>query len=579
MTVEGHLLEEPWGTLLEERRPLSRSSQLDGSGSPRLVLEASDSAPSVVLPTGRADLPTASYPYVLGKTAYQAFHLPTDHREGKESDEFHVSVATKGGMTIVRQAGAIARPSESSESESRESTQGHVVGSWIDWQLWAFQELSRLPEDLTEFDAATRASVVRRTWAAAENVWFRDGSKEARTALIVRLSTDSQIHRALSAVSKQPRRILQRIRDNVSIGRIQEIDSACIRDYARRPGVTALEKAGPQQRLLAVRRHEQRDTLENRVACWAMKRLEQRAGVYCAENSRFQRDEKVVQVSRFGRGARIWRSSEPLRQIAQLRQVVTQPNYPLQFDPTYRIVWKTYQRLLKEKREIDDTWAWQRVLWGETGRQLLSICLHQLFRPEYVSTPFYRIDSRHGHWTEAPTAPGPFATPHGVCIVFDSRDLDDATGRTRNRWLEQPPFPGAEYVGGSGCDQVLLWPQLNRALLVWHLYHASLSRTQGGLPGLLDRCGTSLNTLSSDMRRFAHSRLRLSGLVLVADLERRAVEEGANERTTVQLEPGTKLSDGGAMNALCVPPDVEAWPRFSRDFCVGVGLVVEELLR
>jgi hypothetical protein len=403
---------------------------------------------------------------------------------------------------------------------------------------------------------------------------------EARTALIVSLSMDLQIHRALSAVSKHPRQILQRLRDHVPIGRIQEIDSACIRDYVRRPGVTLLEKAGPQQRLLAVRRREQRNTLENRVACWVMRRLEQRASVYCSENSRFLRDEKVSRVSRFCRSARAWRSSEFLHDVALLRQLVAQPNYPLQFDPTYRIVWKTYRRLLKEKREIDDTWAWQRVLWAETGRQLLSLCLHKLFRTEYVSTPFYRLESRQGHWTEAPTAPGPFTTRRGsCCIVFDSRDLEHGGTRTRDRWLERPPFVGAEYVGGSGCDQVLLWPELNRALLVWHLYHASISRTDGGLRGLLSRCASAVDTLSSDMRRFSNSRLRLSGLVVAADLERQPASALGIGRKTVRLEPGPKLREGGAMNALCVPPDVEAWPRFARDICEGVELVVEELLR
>ena len=92
-------------------------------------------------------------------------------------------------------------------------------------------------------------------------------------ALIVRLSKEQPVHRALAAISTHPRRILQRYRDNMPIRRIQELDPACIRDYARRPGITAAEKAGSRQCLLAVRRREHRDTLENRVTCWVMDRL------------------------------------------------------------------------------------------------------------------------------------------------------------------------------------------------------------------------------------------------------------------------------------------------------------------
>ena len=398
-------------------------------------------------------------------------------------------------------------------------------------------------------------------------------------ALIVRLGKEQPLHRALAAVSLHPRRILQRYRENTPISRIQEIDPACIRDYARRPGITTAEKAGSRQSLMAVRRREQRDTLENRVACWVMERLSLRACAFCSENSSFQNDEKVELVRRFGKTARGWRTSEWLHEVASIRQVVTQPNYPLQFETRYQVVWKTYQRLLKEKREIDDAWAWQRVLWGETGRQLLACCLRERFTERACSTPFYRTESRNGCWTESPVAPGPFQTSHGECLIFDCRDLDGSDGRVRTRWLEAPPFRGAEYLGASGCDQILLWPKLNRALLVWHFYHASLCQLDGGLNGVLSRCGNAIEVLSSDLRRFARSSIRLSGLLLVADLGRVVAKEARGDSPAVVLEAGPHFTNGGAVNALCVPPDVDAWPRFATDFRGGFDLVLEEFLR
>jgi len=576
--AESFKLPEPWSCLLGQQQSLSSPDPLDGSGSPRIVVDVGFKPPLVTLPNGQVQLPASSFPFTFGAVQAQTFHLPTDPRPRRDQDNFPLSLLASDCTAEVRQTQLVPRPAEKRPKQPDQRTPGHVVDTWIDWQVWAFQELGHLPELLDEFDAATRAAVVRRTWDAASQVWLRDGSQEARMALIVRLSKEQPVHRALAAISTHPRRILQRYRDNTPIRRIQELDPACIRDYARRPGITAAEKAGSRQCLLAVRRREQRDTLENRVTCWVMDRLGLRAAAYCSENSSFPDDEKVEPVGRFGKNAFDWRHSECLHDVAGLRQIVSQPNYPLQFEARYQVVWKTYLRLLKEKREIDDAWAWQRVLWGETGRQLLGCFLHQNLTATAVSTPFYRTESRQGCWTESPVAPGPFQTRQGDCLVFDSRDLDSASGRQRMRWLERPPFPGAEYLGASGCDQVLLWPRLNRALLVWHFYHASLGQLEGGVQGILNRCGEAVETLSSDLRRFAQSNLRLSGLLLVADLGRVVAKEGRHDSPAVALEPGPRLAAGAAVNALCVPPDVDAWPRFAADFSDGLRLVLEEFL-
>ena len=158
---------------------------------------------------------------------------------------------------------------------------------------------------------------------------------------------------------------------------------------------------------------------------------------YSRANSAFTSDAKVGWVHDFGQRNGTWRTSEWLRGVGTLHHHPTGPNYPLQFESRYKLVWKTYLRIRREKWVKDDAWAWQRVLWGETGRQLIGCCLRlgNQFKPIAVSTPYYRLESRQGLWTEPPVAPGPFSTPWGDCIVFDSRDLDGASGRARQRWL------------------------------------------------------------------------------------------------------------------------------------------------
>jgi hypothetical protein len=107
-------------------------------------------------------------------------------------------------------------------------------------------------------------------------------------------------------------------------------------------------------------------------------------------------------------------------------------------------------------------------------------------------------------------------------------------------------------------------------LLVWHFYHTALGRDEGGLAGILDRCAQALEQLEKDLRRFTQSQLRLSGLLLVADLDRSATRLG--------IVPEGPSSVGGSVYALCLPPDVDARQCFADDFRTGFQSVIEELL-
>jgi Domain of unknown function (DUF2357) len=578
MMSEPLKLPEPWSWLITQEQPLHSATPMDGWGTPRLLFPVEQRPPVVVLPTGQDLLPVASFPFLLGENRIQAFHLPIDPRPRHEHEEFPLILFLLDGMVELHQIHVVPRPRDKRGEQPSTQSLGQIVDAWIDWQVWAFQELGHLPEQLEEFDALTRASCIRRSWEAATSVWLHEGRDEALMALIVQLSREQPLHRALDAISRYPRRILQRNRDETPLSRIQELDSVCIRDFARRPGITAFEKAGPRQRLLAVRRREQYNTLENQVTCWVMESGVELASEYCRANAVFTSDAKVRQVRAFGLRNRTWRTSEWLRDVGTLHHHSTGPNYPLQFEPRYKIVWKTYRRIRDDKRVKDDAWAWQRVLWGETGRQLIGCCLYGQFKSVAVSTPFYRTESRQGFWTEPPVAPGPFSNPGGDCLVFDSRDLASASGRARQQWIERPPFRGAQYIGASGCDQVLLWPKLNRGLLVWHFYHTALGRDEGGLAGIVARCGQAVEQLTADMRRFAQSQLQLSGLILVADLGCYATQFESEDEPCVVRERGSPMSNGGVVNALCLPPNVNARRRFVHDLKTDFQVVIDELL-
>lgn len=573
------LLDEPWSWLLGRSWRSTNGHVMDGSGSPRLLCTLQFAWPRVSLPTGHATLPAASFPFFIGGDWAQAFHLPIDPRQHREGNVFIVT-AKQGNLTWeVKQANCITRPPATQNAEMPDDKVGSAVSAWIDWQIWAFQELGHLPADREASDAPTREGCVRRSWDKAAEVWFREGRDSGRMALIVELSRQQALHCALDAISRYPRRVLQRVREEMPLGRIQELDPACIRDFARRPGLTAVQKAGPRQQLLAVRRREQLDTLENRVTCWVLEMCCELARNYCRTNASFATDSKVREVRTFSRRATAWRTLGSLNQVARLQHHPNAPNYPLQFEPRYRQIWKTYLRIRREKTVLDDAWAWQRVLWSETGRQLVACCLHRLFEETFKSTPFYRIESREGHWTEPPVGPGPFSSPWGECLVFDSRDLDSANTISRIRWLRQPPFPGAEHVGASGCDQVLVWPERQRALLVWHFYHLTVTRSRHCLQEVLGRCEKALEVLAYDVQRFKQARYRIGGLLLIADFNGLITHQSCRYLTSLALEPGPRSVPGSTVNALCLPPDPDAREEFVEDLVEGFRLILEELHR
>jgi len=61
------------------------------------------------------------------------------------------------------------------------------------------------------------------------------------------------------------RKVLIRERETMSLGMVQQVDAHCLRWLCRQPGHDAIEKAGAKQRILAIVRRENFNTLENRV--------------------------------------------------------------------------------------------------------------------------------------------------------------------------------------------------------------------------------------------------------------------------------------------------------------------------
>ncbi len=215
--------------------------------------------------------------------------------------------------------------------------------------------------------------------------WEREvnSGDDARYALILRIA--EQVSTLLAAVCRQPRVILRRKRAMERIDRVVQIDAGCIRWLVRQPGRTITEKAGREQRLLAVVRQEDSDTLENRVVRDFVVRAIHAADRYCFENRCFGPQRRGGSTDRFKTVqafATLLRGLLKHTAIGQIPQLIgpPQPNYVLMFDPRYKVLWHWYQKLRRLQTEQEDVWRWRHRVWSEITLSTVLIAMNRIGR-------------------------------------------------------------------------------------------------------------------------------------------------------------------------------------------------------
>ena len=558
------ILSEPWGlhgncAETFQLTGSTSSSQISGSGSPRII------APfglETRYGPKRKVLPRISFPFQWCGEICIAFQLPSNHRPKKTIHDFSIDIFLQDAIHEVLQSNVVGRP-----DANHENTLGRKVDSFIEWQIHCFSELANYESSISEMEEKS-PRIARRNWSSVRRVWVDVDKTKAIMALIVKLARNKDLQQVFASIASKPRHILLRYRANTQLHRIQEIDSACIRDLAKRPGRTVAEKAGSRQELLAVRRRASVKTLENQVYNWVMDRMTRRAKDYVATNHHHAGSNRVQSVAKCGRRCNKWSSSEHFQAVNfnQLHHPV-QPNYSLQMDERYRHVYKTYRELLQEQHVRDDAWEWQRILWAESARQLVGCTLTEFFKEEYASTPYYRFEGEYGIWTESPVGSGPFKTKAGPCILIDSRDVlinPDA-------WIKYPPFDFAPYLGTLGCEQVLFWPASNTLLVIWFMYWTGNSEQIGSI---LNRSGKALRIFSLDIARFTRQHYRCLGLLLVTD------PQATGKKPGVEVEIWPDNSTDLEVVSLRIPftidqTDSKEFKKLINDFRTGIKLVVD----
>ena len=110
----------------------------------------------------------------------------------------------------------------------------------IDFLCGYFTEAISLTQDreFAEFREFAGQAVARLNWATIWTRWKKVSTgEEPRMARVVEIAFGHLI--AIRNVCERPRKMLVRQREAIPIGRVQELDSICLRDLIRRPGRTA----------------------------------------------------------------------------------------------------------------------------------------------------------------------------------------------------------------------------------------------------------------------------------------------------------------------------------------------------
>ena len=207
-------------------------------------------------------------------------------------------------------------------------------------QLWVIQ----LQEKLNQFDVA-----------------------QANQPLVISVERRYQLKRKLEVIATKLRHQLRRQAELMPLGRIQEMDAYCLRDYTRRPGTNAAEKAGSRQELMGIQRHQDYNTPENKFLVYFCNILH----LQCYSYQRGGGTQYGEEIQAFQRVIDLFKQQPVVRGIQDRQYKFTKPNYVLQQNPIYRSFYQAYLDYLRKRYEKQRIWAFRNNLFSDT----VYICL------------------------------------------------------------------------------------------------------------------------------------------------------------------------------------------------------------
>ncbi len=236
-------------------------------------------------------------------------------------------------------------------------------------------------------------------WERVIELWLEPKNQLDPTKDIIVKHAEEYRHR-WEEIAKQPRRLLGRTRELVSLASAEELDAQCMQWLSHQPGDSVVERAGGRQRIMALTRHENCNTLENRVFRDLLWRSQQAALDYLLFANRYPTDTSRSDVVKHYKSNCLDMEKDlSTLGVTRLEDHV-QANYVLLHDERYRNVWIAWQDLMRRERAKDDLWRWQHRSWEEFCKTLVACSLNWIHGAnQYFASPLLvRAEHHCGHW-------------------------------------------------------------------------------------------------------------------------------------------------------------------------------------
>lgn len=320
----------------------------------------------------------------------------------------------------------------------------------------AFQRAKNVWDRLSEFETALADPM--RMWIKLQHRWtVHNEIDEPRMDRIVQHAR--RLTQTIKAIDRAPRRILRRTHRQVPLSRVQEMDRRALTWLIRQPGESIVEQAGNTQRVLAVTREENLDTLENRVVRAYAELASSVASDYCLRNKRKDKTRRYRDVWEYGRHCKRLARDLRLRGVRRAEAGVT-PNFVLLENERYRKVWTAWLELLKRELENDDLWHWQGRSWEEFCALAVMVALQKVPGAQLIAaSPIVFLEEQNrGAWIEQDNPFGVFHFPEKNLVIEVQYRLKKPTS-----WRADLAAPIWLKIGktddpGDFAKYVAIWP-------------------------------------------------------------------------------------------------------------------------
>jgi hypothetical protein len=400
-----------------------------------------------------------------GRPAYAAWD--TFMAEGTEAElgrrGVRIIAMTKDGRSVGRYLLRYPKEGEAGERGARLAgfpprwREGHEPRDAA--EAGAARAIDRMRRMLARIeDLETALDDPLAVWPRLDEAWRRaENAEEPRLADIVRQARPRAMPLRLRLVEQRLRRVLRRERALRPIDRVEEMDRAGMIWLSRQPGASLVERAGTDQRVMAIVRRESFDTLENRVVHAYARLAERTARGWMRAHPKARLSERYRRVEAFRRICR--RTATDLSGMGVgIADAGATPNYVLSQDPDYRATFEAWRRLLKDERETDDLWGWHAQSWIDFCSLAVVLCLMRLRDAELVAqSPIIWFGAPdRGRWFRQ-------ANPLAVVWLRAAGLVVEVQSRPESVAAEQfhagaPLWLRIGWTSGGQPDRVAIWP-------------------------------------------------------------------------------------------------------------------------